>query len=93
MRKINRLKFEFKHWGRRRDTAPKHKGEPSLAMKLTHESDARDSIYTDWRLFGIDEINSFIGLLVPNSICPKVNARLWFVNDSESKIFSNNNFK
>ena len=42
MYKINRPKFEFKHWGRRRGTAPKYKERASLAMKLTHESDPLD---------------------------------------------------
>ena len=54
---------------------------------------ARGSIYVDWRPFSIYEINSSIGHLIANGICPKPNARLWFINDSESKIFSNNNLK
>ena len=40
--KINRPKFEFKHRGRRRGTTPKHEGGPSLAMKLTCESEPLD---------------------------------------------------
>ena len=39
---INRPKFEFKHRGRIRGTAPKHEGGPSLAMKLTCESEPLD---------------------------------------------------